>query len=261
MDRAKRSRESTLSVKVSPRRGELWQLGPHRLLCGDATNAGDVGRLMDGATPHLMVTDPPYGVAYQPDWRKKVMGKRRHAGAAITGDDRFDWTAAWELFQGDVAYVWHASRSADLVARTLRDQRFTIRSHIVWAKPHFVISRGHYHWQHEACYYAVRKGRTGHWQGDRKQSTLWAMPLARHERSQLFTGHAAQKPLEAMARPIRNNSRPGELVYDPFLGSGTTIIAAEREGRICYGLEVDPVCCGLIIERWRRETGQEPRRI
>ncbi|BAQ16930.1 DNA-methyltransferase [Methyloceanibacter caenitepidi] len=246
------------------RRGTLWQLGPHRLLCGDATSPADVERLLDGSVPHLMATDPPYGVKYDPSWRQGLVN-RSDARSKIAGDDRVDWSDAYRLFPGDVAYVWHGGLQADIVARSLRESGFQLRAQIVWAKSRFAISRGHYHWQHETCYYAVRKGRTGHWRGDRKQTTVWqilAMPGAlKRDPTETKSGHGAQKPIEVMARPIRNNSAPGELVYDPFLGSGTTLIAAEREGRICYGLELEPHWCDVIVARWEAETGREAVRL
>jgi DNA modification methylase len=127
-----------------------------------------------------------------------------------------------------------------------------MRSQIVWAKQHLVISRGDYHWQHEPCWYAVRVGKTGHWNGDRKQTTLWA--IDKPQKSE--TGHSTQKPVECMRRPIVNNSEPGQSVYDPFLGSGTTLIAAEMEGRACYGMELSPAYVDVIVKRWETATGR-----
>jgi DNA modification methylase len=247
------------------RRGDVWQLGTHRLLCGDATDAGDVARILEGQTPHLMVTDPPYGVRYDPAWRVGKVGRgSKVAGRPFAGDTQADWSPAWKLFPGDVAYVWHAGKMGHIVARSLRMAGFDVRSQIIWAKPYFAISRGHYHWQHEPCFYAVRQGATGHWNGDRKQSTLWRITGQTtgimRDRKETYTGHGAQKPVEAMARPMRNNSQAGDLVYDPFLGSGTSVMAAEREGRVCVGLEIEPVCCDMILRRWERETGTPAKR-
>jgi DNA modification methylase len=136
---------------------------------------------------------------------------------------------------------------------------FELRAQIVWAKPHFTLSRGHYHWRHETCWYAVREGKAGHWQGGRKQSTVWEIggrnPFGNRQREQSW-GHATQKPVECMRRPIVNNSRPGELVYDPFLGSGTSLIAAEMTGRICCGLEISPAYVDVIVRRWQAFTGR-----
>jgi hypothetical protein len=132
-----------------------------------------VARLLDRVTPLLMVTDPPYGVSYAPRWREAAgLGRQRQAGC-VANDDQSDWTEAYRLFPGDVAYVWHAGVHAAEVNHGLCASEFEIRSQIIWAKQHFALSRGRYHWQHEPCWYAVRKGRSAHWRGDRTQSTLW----------------------------------------------------------------------------------------
>ena len=131
------------------RRGDVFQLGRHRLACGDATSATDVARLLAGAHPCLMVTDPPYGVNYQPAFRHKAYPRQRTAVGRVTNDTQADWAAAYALFPGDVAYVWHAALFADVVMAGLRQAEFEVRSEIVWAKPTFVLGRGAYHWQHE----------------------------------------------------------------------------------------------------------------
>jgi DNA modification methylase len=236
------------------RPGNLWLLGRHRLLCGDATSAVDVARLLDGARPHLMVTDPPYGVDYDPAWRNEAGVSTTLRTGRVANDDRADWREAWALFPGDVAYVWHAGVHARTVIESLEAAGFAIRSPIVWAKPRLVLGRGDYHWQHEPCLYAVRKGATGHWQGARDQTTLWQIAMVGVE-DDAETVHGTQKPLECMRRPIVNNSAPGEAVYDPFLGSGTTLIAAELTGRACVAMEIDPRYCDVVIERWQRLTG------
>jgi DNA modification methylase len=236
------------------RPGNLWLLGRHRLLCGDATSAADVARLLDGARPHLMVTDPPYGVDYDPAWRNEAGVSATMRTGKVANDDRADWREAWALFPGDVVYVWHAGVHARTVIESLEAAGFAIRSQIVWAKPRLVLGRGDYHWQHEPCLYAVRKGATGHWQGARDQTTLWQIAMVGSE-DDAETVHGTQKPLECMRRPIINNSVPGEAVYDPFLGSGTTLIAAELTRRICFGIDIDPRYCDVVIERWQRLTG------
>lgn len=249
--------------KPVSRNGDLWALGSHRLLCGDATKADDVARLLSDSaslSPVLMVTDPPYGVNYDPDWRNRSDRKSgKPYGARAVGraenDDRVDWTAAWKLFQGNVAYVWHATLSACQVAESLEAVGFELKSQIVWAKNRLVISRCHYHWQHEGCWYAIRKGATGNWQGDRKQTTLWSIAHAKSE-----TGHSNQKPVEAMRRPILNNSKPGEIVYEPFAGSGTTIVAAETSERICSAIEISPAYVDVAVERWETLTGGKAKR-
>jgi len=241
-----------LPAPAIARRGDVWLLGAHRLVCGDATDPGDVATALNGTIPHLMVTDPPYGVSYDPGWRAKVLpnGSNRALGV-VANDDCADWRAAWALFPGDVAYVWHSALHASVVETSLRIAGFLPRSQIIWDKGRLVISRGHYHWRHEPCWYAVRKGRTASWAGDRKQTTVWLIP---HRRSE--TGHGTQKPIEAMRRPILNHTVPGDRVYDPFLGSGTTLMAAEDLGRICHAIELDPTYVDTTVRRWEAATGR-----
>lgn len=242
------------------RTGDLWIMGRHRLLCGDATVEADVKRLLNGVAPHLMVTDPPYGVEYDPDWRNRVERRLtgRPIGAFATGqplnDDRADWREAWALFPGDVVYSWCPAGTNQFDHYSaLIAAGFDIRMQIIWAKNNFAIGRGHYHVQHEPCWYAVRKAANGHWKGDRSQTTLWRIDKPMKSE----TGHAAQKPVECMRRPIENNSSPGQAVYDPFLGSGTTCIAAEQTGRACYALEIAPQYVGVSVERWQNFTGED----
>ena len=230
--------------------GDLWQIGEHRLLCGDSTNTKDVTRVMGGGKAILMVTDPPYGVDYDPDWRNRAdraNGKPYGARAIglVTNDTRVDWKEAYLLFTGDVAYVWHCGRSAKEVSQNIEDAGFDIISQCIWAKNNFAISRGDYHYKHEPCWYAVRKGKNHNWQGSRSETSLWEIdkPLKSE------TGHSTQKPLECMARPIKNNSAVGESVYDPFLGSGTTMVACQNLHRKCYGIEISPDYCAVILQR------------
>jgi DNA modification methylase len=206
-----------------------------------------------------MVTDPPYGVDYDPGWRKGLDTVKRSLGK-VAHDDRADWREVWSLFPGDVAYVWHSGTQSHVVADSLISKGFTIRAQIVWAKPHFAISRGHYHPQHEPCFYAVRK--TGHWAGDRKQSTVWQIANGTFQggatkAEDAKTGHGTQKPVECMKRPIENNSTHGQAVYEPFSGSGTTIIAAEMTGRNCHAIEIDPAYIDVAVKRWQDFTGQK----
>jgi DNA modification methylase len=236
------------------RPGDLWRLGSHRLLCGDATSARDVARLLGGATPHLMATDPPYGVEYDPAWRNAAGVSDTARTGRVLNDHRADWREAWALFPGDVAYVWHAGRHARTVAESLEAAGFAIRSQIIWAKARLVLGRGDYHWQHEPCFYAVRDGKTGHWQGARDQTTLWSITSGGDEDA--ATVHGTQKPVECMRRPMLNNSAAGDAVYEPFSGSGTTLIAAETTGRHCLAMEISPAYCDVAILRWQQFTGQ-----
>ena len=233
-------------------RGDVWVLGRHRLMCGDSQDKADVERLLGGAAPRLMVTDPPYGVSYDPEWRDMLGYHAGMARGVVTGDDKAAWQQAYELFPGDVAYVWMASLSINESYVELAACSFEARALIIWNKSCLVPSRGHYHWKHEACWYAVRKGASAHWQGDRKQSTVW--DISRPQKSE--TGHSTQKPVECMERPIRNHE--GD-VYDPFVGSGTTLIAAERQGRNCYAMEVEPGYVDVSVKRWEDYTGGKAR--
>jgi len=233
--------------------GDLWQLGKHRLACGDATDPATVSRLLGHARPRLMVTDPPYGVGYEPEWREKL-GVR--AIGKVLNDHRANWRDAWALFPGDIVYCWHAGVHASAVEASLAAAGFRVRSQIIWDKGRLIISRGHYHWRHEPCWYAVRKLKTANWRGDRKQVTVWQIP---HRRSD--TGHSTQKPVECMRRPILNHTLQGDAVYDPFVGSGTTIIAAEMTGRRCYAIELSPDCCALAIARWEQHTGRKAKLV
>ena len=234
--------------------GDLWQLGAHRLICGDSTAADVVARLLGEVKPHLMVTDPPYGVEYDPAWRNQAGAAKTRRTGRVLNDDRADWRDAWALFAGDVAYVWHGALHAATVAASLEASGFGIRAQIIWAKDRLVLSRGDYHWQHEPCWYAVRRKGKGHWAGDRKQTTLWQIAGRDQDTD---TVHGTQKPVECMRRPIVNNSRAGQAVYEPFMGSGTTLIAAETTGRVCYGVELDPAYVDVAIKRWQTFTGEE----
>jgi DNA modification methylase len=241
------------------RPGDVWLMGPHRLVCGDATDADVVGHCLNGIGVMLMVTDPPYGVDYKASWRDDALGK---SGSGVSGEGRAtgevrndgqaDWREAYALFPGPVAYVWHAGNKCGEVADSLTECGFNIRAQIIWAKNQLVISRGDYHPQHEPCFYAVRKGAKGHWSGDRKQTTLWEIDKPRKSE----TGHSTQKPVECMRRPMENNSAAGQPVYDPFMGSGTSIIAAEQIGRVCLGIELNPAYCDVAVLRWQDFTGE-----
>jgi DNA modification methylase len=242
------------------RHGDLWLLGEHRVGCGDSTNAADVAPVLAGCEPHLMVTDPPYGVNYDPSWRaRRGCGAGKRAQGKVLNDGRADWRESYALFPGDVAYVWHGALHGDVVAAGLAASGLQRRAQIIWAKKQFVLGRGDYHWQHETCWYAVRDGRASHWQGDRTQATVWEIannnPFGNPQREQSW-GHGTQKPIECMRRPIVNNSRPREVIYDPFLGSGTSLIAAEMTGRVCCGVELNPAYVDAVVQRWQAFTGR-----
>jgi DNA modification methylase len=241
--------------------GDIWILGEHRVVCGDSTLEEFYRAACGDQLPSIMVTDPPYGVEYDPEWRgvKDKIGK-------VLNDDVADWTPAWKLFDGDVAYVWHASLHISTVHASLVSAGFETRSLIIWAKPSLQISRGHYHWQHEPCWYAVRKGKSARWTGDRKQSTIWQMDVVSKasygsdNEDDTAEKHGTQKPIEAMMRPMMNHGERGDVVYDPFLGSGTSVMAAERSGRRCVGIELSPEYVDAIVARWEKATGGKAQR-
>ena len=241
--------------------GDVYEMEGHYVGCGDSTDADFVALLIGEKEPILMVTDPPYGVGYDPSWRDP--SKMGHDGirtkvksrGKVKNDDRVNWAQVWHLFSGSVAYIWHSSLHTKEVYQSLIEAEYEIISNIIWAKQHFAISRGDYHWQHEPCWYAVKKGHKHNWQGARDQSTLWEISNLSSfgknvNEGEECTSHGTQKPIDCMARPIKNNTEAGDYVYDPFLGSGTTLIAAEQLNRKCIGIEISPAYCDIIIQRW-----------
>lgn len=253
--------------KVKP--GQLWKLGEHRLICGDSRDPEIVKKVMGGGImPDLCVTDPPYGVEYDANWRNDAIqagtpgkngGKlirsapQGRAIAKVQNDHIVHWEKAFALFPGSVMYCWHAPTYGPSVDADLQVCDFDIRAQIVWNKNNIIISRGHYHWKHEGCLYGVKKGRTANWQGDRRQCTVWDIDMVKND-----TGHSTQKPLECMARPIRNHTREGDAVYDPFGGSGTTLMACQTLKRICYTVEIGTDFCAVILQRFLDVTGIKP---
>lgn len=273
------------------RAGDLYELGEHRLLCGDATNAEDVTRLLDGAKPTLLATDPPYGVSLDPTWRDGVYNAlgpaepgylrvdaaaegegvtrapgrahgrtKGHRNTTVSGDTRVDWADAFALVPSlTVGYVWHAGVHAAEVAAGLERIGFEIVSQVIWDKGLFAIGRSWYHWGHEPCWVIRRAGSKGRFLGTRDQSTIWRAPspkmiMAGSEEPKV--DHPTQKPVALYEAPIANHLRRGDAVYDPFLGSGTTLVAAERLGRRCYALEIDPRYVQVAVERWQAFIGQ-----
>jgi DNA modification methylase len=271
--------------------GDIWLLGEHRLMCGSAVDKKNVSALLAGRCPEIMITDPPYGVSYDATWRcnKKGLGNNKSTLAigAVCNDDRASWAAAFALFPGDVLYVWHASELTATAHMAITSCGFEVRAQIIWAKNNFAISRGHYHRRHDPCFYAVRKGATGSWGGGRKQSTLWADIIdtfsMRKKNDPFFaakmdfetiyafdgrlttvweipkpqkseTGHSTQKPVECMSRPIKNHNI--DSVYEPFCGSGTTIIACEQLNRKCFAMEIEPRYVDVAVRRWEKFTGK-----
>jgi DNA modification methylase len=257
------------------RPGDLWLCGSHRVLCGDATDAGAVCRLLGEREPFLMVTDPPYGIELDSEWRDRAglnkrgsaessyMKKKRskgHQETSISGDARADWSEAFELVPSlEVVYVWHASVFTSEVLAGLLRIGFLYPQQIIWDKGRAVLTRTHYWYGHEPVWYARKKNAP--WFGKPgENSTVWASPSPKF----IMGGsdedkfdHPTQKPVELMRRPILNHTKRGELVYDPFLGSGTTLAAAEVTERICCGLELDPKYDDVVVQRWQQLSGKK----
>lgn len=252
--------ESKITLDSRSKLGDLWILGSHLLLCGDAANPEHYACLTQENTPILMVTDPPYGVNYDPEWRDGAdLGVGERSKGKVLNDDEYDWSPAYALFTGDVTYIWHAGKHTAAVAKSIIECGYQIISQIIWAKQHFVLSRGDYHWQHEPCWYAVRNGKKHNWQGLRDQSTVWDIKNNNswgNSDKEEMSGHSTQKPIECMLRPILNNSQHGDYVYDPFGGSGTTLIACEKSNRNCLMMELSPSYVDAIIARWEKLTGK-----
>lgn len=255
---AGRAEEVRARWKTEP--GQLWAMKSprtrreHRLLCGDSTSGADIGRLLTGARPVLLATDPPYGVRYDSAWREGV-SSGQYASGTIRNDDRADWGEVWERWQTPVLYVWHSGLHGDTVKRSIEAAGFDVRAQIIWHKTAPVLSRGAYHWQHEPCWYAVRRGANANWRGDRSQTTVWTCGngsgAARtgDPADAFHAEHPSQKPVELFRRPMQNHTEAGDLVAEPFAGSGSQFVAAEQLGRVCAGMEVDPVHVAMILER------------
>ena len=263
-----------LPEKPVSRAGDLWLCGKHRVLCGDATSAEDVARLLSERKPILMVTDPPYGIELDSEWRDRAglnscgpaeasyMKHRTegHTETTISGDTRADWSEAFELVPSlQVAYVWHASKFTREVLDGLLRIGFVHHQQIIWDKGRTVLTRTLYWFQHEPAWF-VRKVNAPWYGKAGENSTIWASPSPKFimgGSDETKFDHPTQKPVELMRRPILNHLKRGELVYDPFLGSGTTLAAAELTERICLGIELDPKYVDVIVQRWQTLAGKK----
>lgn len=276
--------EPTGVPRVQP--GELYRLGDHRLLVGDALDPAAVARLLDGAEPTLLATDPPYGIRLDASVgpRRNAVGRTAgHRNVSLAGDDRIDWSEAFELVPSLlVAYVWHNALSAPVVLAGLERIGFEPVQQIVWDKGEFTFGRSWYQWAHEVCLAARRPGGRI-LDRPRNQATVWHMAAVDsgeavhpatcclHQsdvwaaRSPKKTGgapgevtvdHPTQKPVVTAQIPIANHLAEGEAVYEPFAGSGTTLIAAETLGRVALAMEIEPRFAQLTIERWEAFTGE-----
>ena len=260
--------------------GTIWQLGDHRLMCGSSLNSNAVTRLLVKDRPRLLITDPPWGVDYDPTWRNRLSAAGRSMGKPANDGIGFDWSKALDIYLPEVCYVW--SPPDDLIVRfvdALKSRSVSIANILVWAKDTHAMSRGHYQRKHEVCLYGVREGCAADWIGDRSETTIWNIPniiswgnrdfFNRNDPNarlrndhptpiDVETDHSTQKPVECMERPIRNHE--GD-VYDPFVGSGTTLIAAERQGRKCYAMEIEPRYVDMAVARWEAYTGRKAEKV
>jgi DNA modification methylase len=254
--------------------GDVWTMGKHRLVCGDCTQPDVVARLLGSVKPHLMIADAPYGISLDSEWRDRAGLNGRgpaepsymkhrtegHTNTTISSDTRADWSEAFALVPSlQAAYIWHASKYTREVLDGLLRIGFDHHQQIIWDKGRTVLTRTLYWFQHEPCWFVRKKNAP--WYGKAgENSTVWACPSPKFimgGSKEEKCDHPTQKPIELMRRPIFNHTKRGEAVYDPFLGSGTTLIAAEMTGRVCYGSEIDPKFADVIVQRWQGFTNQQ----
>lgn len=244
--------EPPKEAKTKP--GDLYQLGRHRLLCGDATKPEDLERLMNGQRADLYLTDPPYNVDY--------VGKTKDA-LKIENDSRGDsefrellvnsFMAAKECMKAGAAfYIWHADSEGFNFRGACRDVGWTVRECLIWKKNSMVLGRQDYQWQHEPCLYGWNEGGSHAWYSDRKQTTILEF-----DRPTKSKEHPTMKPVKLFDYLMKNSSKKDDIVLDTFGGSGTTIIACEQNGRCGYSTELDPKYCDVIVERWEKLTGEK----
>jgi DNA modification methylase len=254
------------ALEEAPRRGriaygQLWRLGEHRLLCGDATSPADIERLLAGERPVMAFTDPPYNVALGDLGARGRRPKRRHMA-----NDDLD-PSAWEAFVrawganllgcvDGAIYIAMSAKELPVLCRILLEQGAHWSDTIIWNKDRFAPGHSDYQRLYEPIWYGWREGASHFWCGDRDQVDVWQ--IARPAVSPL---HATTKPLALVERAINNSSRPGDLIIDIFAGSGSTLIGAERTGRRCLGLEIDPVYADIILGRWESFAGEKAERI
>ena len=236
------------------RPGDVWILGKHRVMCGDSTSVDDLGKLSEGQLADMWLTDPPYNVAYEGGTKEKLTIKNDSMG-----DDQFRqflrdaYTAADMVMKpGAVFYIWHADSEGYNFRGAAKDAGWTVRQCLIWKKSSLVLGRQDYQWQHEPCLYGWKDGASHVWAADRKQTTVleFDKPSRNGE-------HPTMKPVALFEYQMLNNTKGGDIVLDSFGGSGTTLIAAEKNGRIARIMELDPKYCDVIVKRWQDFTGQK----
>lgn len=242
-----------LPENPSTKSGDVWVMGKHRLLCGDSTSMDDLARLCQDQMVDMWLTDPPYNVAYEGGTKEKLTIKNDSMG-----DDQFRqflrdaYTAADTVMKaGAVFYIWHADSEGYNFRGAAKDAGWTVRQCLIWKKSSLVLGRQDYQWQHEPCLYGWKEGASHLWASDRKQTTIleFDKPARNGE-------HPTMKPVALFEYQLLNNTKGGDMVLDSFGGSGTTLIAAEKNGRIARIMELDPKYCDVIVQRWQDFTGQ-----
>ena len=248
-------------VSATPisRPGDVWELGNHRLVCGDATDPKSYELLMADAKADMVFTDPPYNVDYANSAKDKMRGKDRPILNDNLGDGFYDFllaalTPMLERCAG-ASYIAMSSSELDTLQQAFRAAGGKWSTFIIWAKNTFTLGRADYQRQYEPILYGWPEGQNRHWCGDRDQGDVWN--IKKPQKNDL---HPTMKPVELVERAIRNSSRPGDIVLDPFGGSGTTLIATEKTGRIGWLIELDPKYVDVIVRRWQDWSGQEAYR-
>jgi DNA modification methylase len=266
---AQMDRAEELQQTWQVQRGDLWEIGTHRLLCGDSTDADDVARLMGGERVSLLFTDPPYGVdvaggTHDPRDTQNYRSGNLIENDALSASDLESLIFAvfaeqrGVMREGAPFYLWHSPRTVEWYARAVRTALAPHREIIIWVKQNFVFGRQDYHWQHESCFYGWLEGAAHTWLADRTQSTVWTADTVGTELEEKL--HPSAKPVGLARRAIENHLREGEIVSDPFLGAASTMVAAEQTHRRCYGIEIEPKYCAVILERMAG-MGLIPRRV
>jgi site-specific DNA-methyltransferase (adenine-specific) len=227
--------------------GDLFEIGEHRLLCGDSTDSDAVAKLMDGELADMCHTDPPYNIDYEGGSKKR----EKIANDKLDDFPKFLYdvytTISTALKKGGAIYVWHASSETHNFIQQFLNAGFLFKSYIVWNKNNSTFGRSDYHWKHEPCIYGWLDGASHKWYGDRKQTTVWDI-----ERPSRSDEHPTMKPIPLCSKPLENSSKQGDVVLDVFLGSGSTMVAAHQLKRKCFGMELDPKYCQVIIDRMRK---------
>ena len=232
------------NLKVDVVLGDLIEIGEHRLLCGDSTDSDQVAKLMNGEKADMVHTDPPYNIDYEGGSKKrdKIANDKLDDFPKFLYDAYVTLTTA--LKKGGAIYVWHASTETHNFIQQFINSGFLFKSYIVWNKNNSTFGRSDYHWKHEPCIYGWLEGASHKWFGDRKQTTVWDI-----DRPSRSDEHPTMKPIALCSKPLENSSKVNDIILDTFLGSGSTMVAAHQLKRKCYGMELDPKYCQVIIDR------------